>query len=99
MVELQGIEPWSKQRSHMLSTCLSGYYFLCCMWEQAPGRNLSPLSVSLLARGMPQASSDLSAPPGRVASERSTRETSRFHQPRAEIMLIYYDSIKQQERN
>jgi len=36
LVELQGIEPWSKHATNRLSTCLLLYWFSIKNWESTP---------------------------------------------------------------
>ena len=40
LVELEGVEPSSKQGNHTLSTCLSWPSFSCCDKTQATNHNL-----------------------------------------------------------
>jgi hypothetical protein len=41
-VELQGVEPWSKQETDVLSTCLADYWFSKPEWQLAALLVLSP---------------------------------------------------------
>jgi hypothetical protein len=45
-VELQGVEPWSKQETNMLSTCLVDYWFSNQGWKSTSDLDLSPLSFA-----------------------------------------------------
>ena len=40
-VEQQGIEPWSKHGTHMLSTCLVACWFSSTGWKETPKPKLS----------------------------------------------------------
>jgi hypothetical protein len=42
-VELQGVEPWSKQETNMLSTCVVDYWFSNQGWKSTSDLDLIPL--------------------------------------------------------
>ena len=44
-VELEGVEPSSKQETNMVSTCLSVYWLSGSGWQAAADLNLIPLRV------------------------------------------------------
>ncbi len=43
VVELEGVEPSSKQETDKLSTCLFDYWFSNCKWKPTSDCNLIPL--------------------------------------------------------
>lgn len=67
-VELERFELSSKRGINLLSTCLSSLKLSGRSKTEATNSTLI-LYVSLAIRGIPQTISDISAPPGRTASE------------------------------
>ena len=45
-VELEGVEPSSKQETNTVSTCLVGYWFSNQGWKSTSDPNLSPFSFA-----------------------------------------------------
>ena len=67
-VELEGLEPSSKQGTNLLSTCLSPLNFSWMSKTEATNSNLS-FFISDKSQSLPYPISDLSAPPDRHASK------------------------------
>ena len=95
---MEGVEPSSKRGNHKLSTCLSSPNFSNTARPKPPTSTLSSL-VSPEPQGRTQAISDITAPLSRNASEQ--QQPSDVSSPHLvqRLSLIYYNSIKQQERN
>lgn len=69
-VELEGIEPSSKQGSNKLSTCLSPTSIFEPRQDRSHQSSPYPLKNSPTVRGHLPAISDFTAPPNRDASEK-----------------------------
>ena len=82
LVELEGVEPSSKQGTKMLSTCLAGYWFSCRDRKRAPKPCLS-FFISSHSRSLCATSPKLRAPCDPVGIRHLHRQNvlSRFAEP------------------
>lgn len=97
-MELEGVEPSSKQGTNLLSTCLSSPSLSGMSKTEATNSNRS-LFISDKSQDLSYPISDLSTPPFQQASKpRPLGDVLSSHLMQR-LSYIYYDSIKQQERN
>ena len=95
-VELTGVEPVSKQETNTLSTCLSVYWFSCDGRQSATYQRLNPLNFHCGNEAAPQL---FPSHERLLIANRGTGFAGNvLSGTLCRIKLIYYDSIKLQER-
>lgn len=97
-VELEGVEPSSKQGNHMPSTCLSQPSIF--EYKQDLSHQLIPYPLNFIQSArQPWTIPDISAPLNQIASEKQHLSDVSFQHLVSKLSVIYYDSITQQERS